>query len=46
MKTKKIKVRQGFTIVELVIVIGVIGVLTAVLVPTFINLNQKANQAA
>ena len=46
MKTKKIKVRQGFTIVELVIVIGVIGVLSAVLIPTFINLNQKANQAA
>ncbi|MBQ9457674.1 MAG: type II secretion system protein [Bacilli bacterium] len=46
MKTKKIKVRQGFTIVELVIVIGVIGVLTAVLVPTFINLNKKAEEAS
>ncbi|MBQ9457671.1 MAG: type II secretion system protein [Bacilli bacterium] len=46
MKTKKIKVRQGFTIVELVIVIGVIGVLTAVLIPTFINLNKKAEEAS
>ena len=46
MKTKKIKVRQGFTIVELVIVIGVIGVLTAVLIPTFINLNRKAEEAS
>ena len=46
MKTKKIKVRQGFTIVELVIVIGVIGVLTAVLVPTFINLNKRAEAAS
>ena len=46
MKTKKIKVRQGFTIVELVIVIGVIGVLAAILIPTFINLNQKANRAS
>ena len=46
MKTKKIKVRQGFTIVELVIVIGVIGVLTAVLVPTFINLSKKAEAAS
>ena len=46
MKTKKIRIRQGFTIVELVIVIGVIGVLSAVLIPTFINLNNKANQAA
>ena len=46
MKIKKVKVKQGFTIVELVIVIGVIGVLTAVLVPTFINLNKKAEAAS
>jgi|GEM_PF-5001489 prepilin-type N-terminal cleavage/methylation domain-containing protein len=46
MKTKKIRIRQGFTIVELVIVIGVVGVLSAVLIPTFINLNQKANRAS
>ena len=46
MKIKKVKVKQGFTIVELVIVIGVIGVLTAVLIPTFINLNKKAEMAS
>ena len=46
MKTKRIKARQGFTIVELVIVIGVIGVLAGVLIPTFINLNNKANEAS
>ena len=46
MKTKKIRIRQGFTIVELVIVIGVVGVLSAVLIPTFINLNSKANRAS
>ena len=46
MKTKKIRIRQGFTIVELVIVIGVIGVLAAVLIPTFVNLNNKANRAS
>ena len=38
--------KKGFTIVELVIVIAVIGVLTAILVPTFVNLTNKANQAA
>ena len=38
--------KKGFTIVELVIVIAVIGVLTAVLVPTFVNLVNKANQAS
>ena len=39
------KIKKGFTIVELVIVIAVIAVLTAILVPTFINLSQKANKA-
>lgn len=46
MKTKRIRIRQGFTIVELVIVIGVIGVLSAVLIPTFVNVQQKAEAAA
>ena len=44
MKLRKNK--KGFTIVELVIVIAVIGVLAAVLIPTFINLTDKANKAA
>lgn len=35
--------RKAFTIVELVIVIGVIGTLSAILIPTFINLTEKAN---
>jgi len=43
MKTRKNK--KGFTIVELVIVIGVIGILSAILIPTFVNLTNKANQA-
>ena len=38
--------KKGFTIIELVIVIAVIGVLTAVLVPVFINLANKANVAS
>ena len=46
MKTKKIKARKGFTIVELVIVIGVIGVLAGVLIPTFVNVQEKAQEAA
>ena len=44
MKLRKNK--KGFTIVELVIVIAVIGILTAVLVPVFLNLTQKANEAS
>ena len=42
----KLRKKKGFTIIELVIVIAVIGILTAILVPTFINLTNKANEAA
>lgn len=38
--------KKGFTIVELVIVIAVIGILSAVLIPTFSNLTDKANESA
>ena len=40
------KNRKGFTIVELVIVIAVIGILATVLVPTFGNVIDNANQSA
>ena len=36
--------KKGFTIVELVIVIGVIGILSAILIPTFVNLTDQAKQ--
>jgi|GEM_PF-6867345 len=39
------KHKKGFTIVELVIVVAVIAVLTAVLVPTFIHLSSKAKDS-
>lgn len=39
------KKRNAFTIVELVIVIAVIGVLAAILIPTFISLVDKVNAA-
>lgn len=38
--------KKGFTIVELVIVIAVIAILAAVLIPTFSNLVEKANNSA
>lgn len=37
--------KKGFTIVELVIVIGVIGILSAILIPTFASLNDQAEKA-
>lgn len=38
--------KKGFTIVELVIVIGVIGILSAILIPTFVNVTRNAERAA
>ena len=38
--------KKGFTIVELVIVIAVIAILSAVLIPTFGGIIDQANQSA
>ncbi len=37
--------KKGFTLVELVIVIAVIAVLSAVLIPTFINVRKKSDKS-
>ena len=37
--------QKGFTIVELVIVIAIIAILAAVLIPTFNNIINKANES-
>ena len=42
----KKRTKKGFTIVELVIVIAVIGILAAVLIPTFGGVIDKANKSA
>ena len=38
--------KKGFTIVELVIVIAVIAILSAVLIPTFSGITTKAQESA
>ena len=43
---KNNKNKRGFTIVELVIVIAVVAILSAVLIPTFSSLIKKANVTA
>lgn len=40
------KKKNAFTITELVIVIAVIAILAAVLIPTFSNVIEKANESA
>lgn len=40
------KTMQGFTLIELVIVIAIIGILSAVAIPKFINLSSNAQTAA
>lgn len=42
----KKKLKKGFTLVELVIVIAVIAILSAVLIPTFGNVISNAKEAA
>ena len=45
-RTKKIKSIKGFTLVELVIVIAVIGILASVLIPVFSNVINNAKKSA
>ena len=45
MQTMKRRLKKAFTITELVIVIAVIGILIAVLIPTFSNVIQNAHKS-
>lgn len=41
-----LRLQRGFTLIELVIVIAIIGILSAVAIPKFINLSSNAQTAS
>jgi prepilin-type N-terminal cleavage/methylation domain-containing protein len=46
MKNEKLKIKNGFTLVEILVVIGIIGLLAVFLVPNLLGARDRAKEAA
>jgi general secretion pathway protein G len=45
-KGEKMKARKGFTLVEILIVVVILGILAAIVIPQFTNASSEAKQAS